>query len=119
MSTTSAGARQAKLFPTGLEDYTHPPPSRWPFTLATLVFPLFGASLAGLLAAAGLVRSWPVAFPRCVPIASLMVFLVLIYAILVLCMDAMEVARHELLNVPWLHLAVYIGFLAWAASARG
>jgi len=107
------------LFATDLEYYTHPAPSRWPFTLAALVFPLIGTSLAGLFAAAGLVRSLVGRVSLLVPICSLMVFLVLIHAVLVACMDAMEVGRHELLNVPWLHLAVYVGFLAWAGKRPG
>lgn len=110
---------RAKLFPTDLEDYTHAPPSRGPFTLAKLVFPLLGASLAGLLALAGVVRSLVGRVPALLPISSLMVFLVLVHAVLVVCMDAMEVPRHELLNVPWLHLAVYIGFLAWVSKRPG
>ena len=110
---------RANLFPIDLEYYTHRPPSRWPFTVTTQVFPLVGVSLAGLLAAAGLVRSWVGRVSLLVPICSLMVLLVLIHAVLVACMDAMEVARHELLNVPWLQLAVYIGFLAWTGKRTG
>jgi hypothetical protein len=45
-----------------------------------------------------------------------MALLVLVHAVLVACNGCMEVARHELLNVPWLHLAVYVGFLAWTGK---